>query len=279
MQRLMWVVGIASSFLCFVGESAAKAPEGQPMGVGVAKSDFGKTADGAQVELYTLTNSHGLKVKIMTYGGVVTELETPDRDGKMGDIVLGFHNLKSYLAGDPYFGAIVGRVANRVAKGKFTLDGKEYKLAVNNGPNSLHGGLKGFDKVVWKAQPTETKAVPGETEGGPALSLTYVSPDGEEGYPGNLSVSVLYTLTNDDELRIYYTATTDKATPVNLTNHSYFNLAGPGSGDILDETLMIAADKYTPVDETMIPTGAIKPAKGTPYDFTTPMKIGRGSAS
>ncbi len=203
----------------------------------------------------------------MTYGGVVTELDTLDRHDKMGDVVLGFDNLKSYLAGDPYFGAIIGRVANRVAKGHFKLDGKEYTLAKNNGPNALHGGLKGFDKVIWKAEPVETKD-------GAALQLSYLSPNGEEGYPGNLKVTVTYTLTNNNALRIDYKATTDKATPVNLTNHSYFNLGGPASGDILDEVLTIEADKYTPVDPTMIPTGELKSVKGTPYDFTKPTKIG-----
>ncbi len=267
MQRLLRIVGIASSFLCFAGASAAAAPEGEPMGVGVAKAEFGKTADGTPVDLYTLTNAHGMKAKIITYGGVVTELDAPDRDGKMGDVVLGFDNLKSYLAGDPYFGALIGRVANRVAKGRFTLGGKEYKLVKNNGPNALHGGEKGFDKVVWKGEPVESKD-------GPALKLSYVSKDGEEGYPGALSVTVVYTLTNDDALQIDYQATTDKATPVNLTNHSYFNLAGPGSGDVLDETLTIAADKYTPVDDTLIPTGELKSVKGTPYDFTKPERIG-----
>ena len=255
------------SFVVFIGAADADAPGGQPMGVGVAKAEFGKTPDGKEVDLYTLTNAHGMKAKIITYGGIITELDAPDRDGKMGDVVLGFDNLKSYLAGSPYFGALIGRVANRIAKGRFTLDGKEYKLFINNGPNALHGGEKGFDKVVWKAEPANT-------QDGPALKLTYLSPSGEEGYPGNLTVHVTYTLTNDNELRIDYSATTDKATPVNLTNHSYFNLGGPGSGDILGHEVMIAADKYTPVDATMIPTGEIKPLRGTPLDFRKPTTIG-----
>jgi len=267
MRRRVGIVGLVVSFLYFVGASAAAAPEGQPMGVGVQKAEFGKTKDGTRVELYTLTNAHGMKAKITTYGGVITELDAPDRDGKMGDVVLGFDNLNSYLAGDPYFGALIGRVANRIAKGHFKLDGKEYAVVKNNGPNALHGGVKGFDKVIWKAEPVEAK-------GGVALQLSYLSPDGEEGYPGNLTVAVTYTLTDDNTLRIDYKATTDKATPVNLTNHSYFNLGGPGSGDILDEVLTIEADKYTPVDDTMIPTGELKPVKGTPYDFTKPTKIG-----
>jgi aldose 1-epimerase len=273
MQR---VVALAVSFLYLVSASAAAAdkPTGSDAqkgewAVSVSKLYFGKTADGQDVDVVILENRHGMIAKIITYGGIVTELDAPDRDGKMGDVVLGFDALKGYLAGHPYFGAIVGRVANRVAKGRFTLDGKEYKLAINNGPNSLHGGEKGFDKVVWKAEAEPPKAT---TEA--AVKLSYTSKDGEEGYPGNLSVTVTYTLTDDNALKIDYTATTDKATPVNLTNHSYFNLAGPASGDILDESIMIAADKYTPVDDTLIPTGDLKAVKGTPYDFTKPEKIG-----
>jgi aldose 1-epimerase len=247
---------------------------GGEVGKGVAKEKatlqempFGKTSDGTPVELYILRNANGMKAKIITYGAILTELDVPDKNGKIGDVVLGFDDLKGYLAGHPYFGATVGRVANRIAKGKFTLDGQEYKLATNNGPNALHGGIKGFDKVVWKAEPKH---------GGDTLSVkfTYRSPDGEEGYPGNLATSVTYTLTDKNELKIDYTATTDKATPVNLSNHSYFNLAGPGSGDILGHELMLAADKYTPVDDTLIPTGKIEPVKGTPLDFTKPEKIG-----
>jgi aldose 1-epimerase len=234
---------------------------------GIAKSDFGKTAEGTAVDLCTLTNVHGMNVKIITYGGIITELWVPDRDGKVDDVVLGFDDLKGYLAGHPYFGALVGRVGNRIAKGKFTLDGKEYKLAINNGPNHLHGGKVGFDKKVWEAQ-----AISGED--GPGLKLSYISPDGEEGYPGKLRATVLYTLTNKNELRIDYSASTDKATPINLTNHSYFNLAGPKSGPILDHELTLHAESYTPTDDTLIPTGKIEPVKGTPYDFTKPEKIG-----
>ena len=192
-------------------------------------------------------------------------MDVPDKSGALGDVVLGFDNLDQYLKGDPYFGAIVGRVANRIAKGKFTLDGKEYTLAVNNGPNSLHGGLKGFDKVVWKA--SEEK----NTEG-PAVKFTYTSADGEEGYPGTLNVTVVYTLTNRNGLRIDYTATTDKDTPVNLTNHTYFNLAG--KGEIVDHQIKINADRYTPTDDTLIPTGELKDVKGTPMDFTSQHAIG-----
>ncbi len=233
---------------------------------GVTSAPFGTTPDGTPVEIYTLTNGSGATAKIMTYGAILTELRVPDRDGKLGDVVLGFDSLQGYLAGHPYFGANVGRVGNRVAKGKFTLDGKEYKLATNNGPNSLHGGIKGFDKVVWKAGPAAAD--------GPSINLTYRSPDGEEGYPGNLTVSLTYTLTADNSLRVAYGAWTDKPTPVNLAHHSYFNLAGPASGDVLGHRVTIFADKYTPVDDTLIPTGKIEPVKGTPLDFTTPHTIG-----
>jgi aldose 1-epimerase len=270
MRRGFGFVVLAVSCVCFVCAPAPAAPGGQPMGLGVAKTEFGKTPDGKQVDLYVLTNAHGMKAKIITYGGIITELDAPDREGKMGDVVLGFDNLKSYLAGSPYFGALIGRVANRVAKGRFTLDGKEYKLFVNNGPNALHGGEKGFDKVVWRPEPIENVF----DKDSVSLKLTYLSPSGDEGYPGNLTVHVTYTLTNENALRIDYTATTDKATPVNLTNHSYFNLGGPGSGDILGHEVMIAADKYTPVGGTMIPTGEIKAVKGTPLDFTKPTTIG-----
>jgi len=203
----------------------------------------------------------------MTYGAIVTEIDVPDRNGKLADVVLGFDDLQGYLGSHPYFGAATGRVANRIAKGEFSLDGKEYKLAVNNPPNTLHGGLKAFDKVVWKVEDV-TGA------GGPSVRMFYLSRDGEEGFPGNLSVSVTYTVLPVSELKIDYTATTDKATPVNLTNHSYFNLAGPASGPILGHEVMLTADRYTPVDETMIPTGEIKPVQGTPLDFTKPATIG-----
>lgn len=232
----------------------------------VVKKEFG-AVDGTPVEMYELTNNKGVKAKVITYGALLTELLVPDRNGKMDDVVLGFDNLQGYLAGHPFFGCTVGRVANRVAKGKFTLNGKEYTLFVNNGPNALHGGKKGFDKVVWKAEPVEVRD-------GVAVKFTYQSADGEEGYPGNLTATVTYTLTNDNEIKLDYTAITDKATPVNLTNHSYFNLAGAKSGDILGHEMMLAADNYTPTDDTLIPTGEIKLVRGTPMDFTTPALIG-----
>jgi aldose 1-epimerase len=218
------------------------------------------------VDLYTLKNAQGVMMKVMTYGCIITELHTPDRNGQLGDIVFGFDNLDAYLKGHPYFGCVVGRYANRIARGQFTLDGRTYTLATNNYPNALHGGLKGFDKVVWKAEPLTVT-------GGVALKFTYTSPDGEEGYPGTLQATVVYTLTDKNELRMDYTATTDKATVVNLTNHTYWNLSG--RGDIYDHELMLAADQFTPVDDTLIPTGEIVPVAGTPMDFRQAKPIGR----
>jgi aldose 1-epimerase len=233
----------------------------------IKKQVFGKTEDGKSVESYTLTNANGLKAEIITYGGIVTSLQIPDRNGKLADIVLGCDSVDDYATKSPYFGALIGRFGNRIAKGKFTLNGVEYTLATNDGPNHLHGGKKGFDKVVWTA-----KAM--ETDEGPALKLTYKSRDGEEGYPGNLSCTVVYTLTDNNELKVSYEAETDKPTVVNLTHHSYFNLAGYNSGDVLGHELQILADHFTPVDKTLIPTGEIKAVKGTPWDFTKPMTIG-----
>jgi aldose 1-epimerase len=229
---------------------------------GIQKSFFGELPDGKPVHLYTLTNANGLVAKITTYGTILTELHVPDRNCKMTDVVLGYDSLAPYLKPHPYFGATVGRVANRIAKGTFVLDGQTYHLATNNGPNHLHGGLKGFDKAVWKAEPQAAAAV----------KFSYVSPDGEDGYPGTLQTTVTMTLTDANELRIDYAALTDKPTPVNLTNHSYFNLAG--SGDILGHELTLNADNVTAVDDTLIPTGALTPVAGTPLDFRTPKAIG-----
>jgi aldose 1-epimerase len=240
---------------------------GAKVKLSVGKNPFGKTADGTAVDLYVFTNANGMMAKVTNYGAILTELQFSDKNGHAADVVLGFDNLESYLAGHPHFGATTGRVANRIAKGKFILDGKEYTLAVNNGSNALHGGLKGFDKVVWKAEPKKTSDAVG-------VQLTYVSKDGEEGYPGNLTTVVTYTLNDQNELRIDYKATTDKATPVNLTNHSYFNLAGAESGDILGHELTLEADEYTPADDTLIPTGEIRSVKGTPLDFTKAATIG-----
>lgn len=274
MSMRIWVMalvflGLAADLSDAAQRRRRRRTEGrnEVMRATVVKSAFGKTEDGQAVDLYTLTNANGMKAKITTYGGIITELDVPDRDGKLEDVVLGFDNLDGYLKGHPYFGAIVGRVANRIAKGKFMLDGKEYSVPVNNGPNALHGGIKGFDKKVWKAETISSPDAVG-------LRLSYTSADGEEGYPGELKATVTYTLTNQNELKIDYAATTNKATPVNLTNHSYFNLAGPASGPIGDHELTLMADKYTPTDDTLIPTGAIKDVKGTPLDFTKPATIG-----
>lgn len=228
----------------------------------VQRSSFGTLPDGTAVAMFTLTNVNGLVARISDYGTILTELHVPDRSGKLGDIVLGFDNLDQYLKGHPYFGATVGRVANRIAKGQFTLDGKTYRLALNNGPNHLHGGLKGFDKVVWEAEP----------QSGAAVRFSYASPDGQEGYPGQVQVTVLMTLSDGNELSIDYAAVSDKPTPVNLTNHSYFNLAG--RGNVLRHELTIAADYFTPKNQDSIPTGEIKPVKGTPMDFTKAHPIG-----
>jgi aldose 1-epimerase len=243
------------------------SPKEAAMSRSVTQAPFGTTPDGEAVEIYTLENPHGIEVRAMTYGGIIVSLKTPDRSGALGDIVLGYDDLAHYVANSPYFGAIIGRYGNRIAKGRFTLDGQTYTLAVNNGPNALHGGLKGFDKRVWKAHSVQTDSTVG-------VVFQYHSPDGEEGYPGNLDAQVTYTLKDDDELVIDYYATSDKATPVNLTQHSYFNLAGDGSGDVLGQELMINADSYTPVDSTLIPTGEIAPVEGTPFDFRELTAIG-----
>ena len=228
---------------------------------------FGTTPDGKAVELYTLTNTQGMEVRVITYGGIIVSLKTPDKKGHFADIALGFDDLASYLSRSPFFGALVGRYGNRIGNAKFTLDGKEYTLAKNNGPNSLHGGVKGFDKVVWAAQPFQKSGEVG-------LVLKYTSADGEEGYPGTLHVTVTYTLNDQNEFSIHYQATTDKDTPINLTNHTYFNLSGEGSGNILGVEMMLNADHFTPVDATLIPTGKVESVKGTPFDFTKPTAIG-----
>jgi aldose 1-epimerase len=229
------------------------------------KQSFGKTAEGQEVDLYTLTNAKGMEARIITYGGIVVSLKVPDRNGKLDDVVLGFDTLDGYLGNNPYFGAIIGRYGNRIGNARFKLNGQEYKLAANDGANALHGGRKGFNRVVWTG-----REMPAEN----ALELTYLSKDGEEAYPGDLSVTVKYTLTPLNELKIDYTATTDKDTVLNLTNHSYFNLAGQGQGTILDHRIMIAADRFTPVDSGLIPTGELRKVEGTPFDFREPHQIG-----
>jgi aldose 1-epimerase len=265
-QTIKIVTSLGFLAACLTGcDTMSNTPKGT-----ITKTDFGQTPDSTAVELYTLRNSRGMEAKIMTYGGIVTSLKTPDKHGKFADVVLGFDSLDGYVSDSyvkncPYFGALIGRYANRIAKGKFSLDGVTYQLATNNGGNTLHGGVKGFDKVVWTARPLPTAH-------GPALILTYVSQNGEESFPGTLSVTAIYSLTEDNALRVDFTATTSQDTVVNLTHHSYFNLAG--GGDILGNLVYINADKFTPVDSTLIPTGELRPVKGTPFDFLTPTTVG-----
>jgi len=232
----------------------------------ITKEPFGKTKDSTEIYLFTLKNDQGMVAKITNYGGILTELFVPDKDGNFEDVVLGFNNLEDYLGDHPHFGGTIGRYGNRIAKGKFSIDGEEYTLALNNGENHLHGGIEGFDRKIWNAEPVKT-------ENGPALKLSYLSEDMEEGYPGNLNLTVTYTLTNDNALKIDYEAVTDKASPVNLTHHSYFNLTACKQS-VLGHEVMIDADRYIIVDESLIPTGVLSVVEGTPMDFTTPMKIG-----
>jgi aldose 1-epimerase len=263
MQSLLnWIplIGAVAGAFCLAG--CASLPNSKAT---ISKEPFGTTPDGTAVDIYTLRNSNGVEARISNYGGTVVSLMVPDRNGNFGDVVLGYDNLDDYIKDSPYFGCLIGRYGNRIANGRFSLNGVVYTLAVNNGPNALHGGLKGFDKVVWAARPASSKL-------GPALELTYLSKDGEEGYPGNLKVKAVYTLTEDNGLRLDYTATTDRDTVVNLTQHSYFNLAG--KGDILGHVVMMPADRFTPVDSTLIPTGDLRPVAGTPFDFTKPAAIG-----
>lgn len=233
----------------------------------VSSKSFGADVDGQPVNLYTLTNVNGMTVKITNYGAIVQSIQVPDRDGKIEDVVLGFDNLQGYINDASYFGGLVGRYGNRIAEGKFTLDGNTYTLATNNGPNHLHGGDKGFNKVVWQGQPLESEKEVG-------VKLTYVSPDGEEGYPGELTTTVIYSISNENALKIEYHAKTDKPTVVNLTHHGYFNLSGNCKRGILNHKLMINADRFTPVDETLIPTGDLRPVENTPMDFRQPTAIG-----
>ncbi len=232
------------------------------------RAPFGTAPDGQAVEVFTLINGNGMELRAMSYGATILSIKVPDARGAMGDVVLGYDSLAEYVKGSPYFGAVVGRYGNRIAKGRFTLDGRTYALAVNNGSNALHGGLRGFDKAVWSAEPVQT-------DGGAGVAFTLVSPDGDEGYPGTLTAHVTYTLMHvRNEVAIDYEASTDRATPLNLTNHSYFNLAGAGVGDILGHMVTLDADRMTPVDATLIPTGALAPVKGTPFDFRMATAIG-----
>jgi len=254
------------AMMLLLAMAASDPQKGSAPKRGVTRAAFGTTRDGKAVESYTLTNPHGLEMRVITYGGIITSLKVPDRSGHLGDIVLGFDTIDGYLKDPPYFGALIGRYGNRIAKGQFTLDGNTFKLATNNGPNHLHGGVKGFDKVLWNV-------VPGTDSTGVSVTLSRTSPDGEEGFPGNLQATVRYMLTDKNELAIDYRATTDKATPVNLTQHSYFNLADD-SGDILGHELTIHASRYTPVDATLIPTGELATVEMTPFDFRKATAIG-----
>jgi aldose 1-epimerase len=250
----------AAAFTC---AGFAQAPAKKGKSPTVTKQPFGKMPDGTPVDLYTLTNAKGMQAKIITYGGAVIYLSAPDRTGKLADVVLGLDTLDGMRTQPNFFGALIGRYGNRIGHAQFTLEGATYHLPKNDGGNTLHGGPQGFDKHVWQA-----KEVPS------GLELTYVSKDGEEGFPGTLTAHVVYSLTNNNELKIDYTATTDKPTVVNLTNHSYFNLAGAGEGNVLGHEVTIVADRFTPVDSSLIPTGELRPVKGTPFDFTTPHAIG-----
>jgi len=258
---------IIASFIVLAGCQNITPPNNQntEIRMQINKASYGHLENN-EVHLYTLSNKQGMSIKITNYGGIMTSIFVPDKKGHFDDVVLGYNSLDGYLKNTPYFGAIVGRYANRIAKGEFILDGEEYNLAINNGPNHLHGGIKAFDKVIWDAETFQNDQEVG-------LKLHYFSKDGEEGYPGNLDVTVQYILNNENELKIVYNATTDKATPVNLTHHSYFNLSGSMDLDVLDHTLWIDADRYTVVDETQIPTGELRDVEG-PMDFRTPKNIG-----
>lgn len=251
---------LSALLLLFAGCSSNSTTENK-----IETEEFGTMDDGSEVQLFTLKNANGMEVSITNYGGIVTSIKVPDQNGNIENVVLGFDDLEQYKSGHPFFGAIAGRYANRIAKGQFELNGEVYELATNNGENHLHGGVEGFDKKLWEAEANEDEN---------SVTLSYLSPDGEEGYPGNLDVDVTYTLTDNNELRIDYHATTDAPTVVNLTNHSYFNLSGDPSQGILDHVLTINADRYTPVDEGLIPTGELRPVEGTPFDFTEPETVG-----
>jgi aldose 1-epimerase len=229
----------------------------------ITQAPFGTLPDGRQVKQYTLTNNNGMVVRVLDFGGIITEIHVPDRDGKLADVALGFERLEPYLADSPYFGALIGRYGNRIARGRFTLDGKDYVLATNNGANHLHGGDKGFDKVLWTASSSAD-----------GLVLRYRSPDGEEGYPGNLDATVVYSLSDDNEIVVRFEAVSDQPTPVNLTQHSYFNLRGAGEGDILGHEIEIDANAFIPIDAGSIPLGPLAPVEGTPFDFRQPRAIG-----
>ncbi len=261
MKRYSSLLIVISIFVCFTSCKNKNTSNSE-----VQKSNFGVTAEGDSVYAYVLKNNNGMEVTILNYGGIIQSVKVPDKNGEMGDVVLGFNNIEKYQKYSPYFGALIGRFGNRIAKGTFTLNDSTYHVPINDGPNSLHGGKKGFDKRIWDVTPFNKDSSEG-------LKLHYLSPDGEEGYPGNLDVNVTYTLNNQNELQIEYNATTDKPTVINLTNHSYFNLR-EGKDSINDYVLKIDADHFLPVDSTLIPTGEYRPVAGTPFDFTKPTKIG-----
>jgi aldose 1-epimerase len=271
------LLGVAACALLALSACTAQAPapadRGQPQtapakAAHVSRAPFGKMPDGTPVEIFTLTSAAGMEVRTMPYGGTIVSLRVPDRSGRVADVALGFDNFDDYITKKPpYFGVVPGRYANRIARGRFTLDGKSYKLATNNGPNHLHGGVTGFDKLLWHAEPFERDGTAG-------VAYTLTSRDGDEGYPGTLTAKVTYTVSTSNTLTVDYEATTDRATPVNLTQHTYFNLAGEGAGDILGHVLTIDADRFTPVDDNLIPTGVLAPVDHTPFDFRKPTAVG-----
>ncbi|HWB86415.1 MAG TPA: aldose epimerase family protein [Bryobacteraceae bacterium] len=264
MKYSLWTAGLLLAALAAGCSSQQPEKKGS---TNVTKQAFGTTKEGTPVELYTLTNRNGMTVSIMTYGGTVVQLTAPDRSGKFDDVILGCDSVPDYQNQTAFLGATIGRYGNRIGHGQFQLDGVTYKLPKNDGDNTLHGGPQGFDKQIWQASEASSPD-------GPSVQMTYVSKDGEEGFPGTLSAKVVFTLTDKNELKLDYTATTDKDTVVNLTNHTYFNLSGQGQGDILQHQVMINADRFTPIDAGLIPTGELKEVKGTPFDFTTPTAIG-----
>jgi aldose 1-epimerase len=265
-MRIDRLIGVCAVLIVLANCSSSE-PSARGKEAAVSRAVFGKTPEGETVDVFTLTNAQGMEVRPITYGGIITSLRVPDRMGRFDDVALGFDNLDGYIKNPPYLGAIIGRYANRIAKGRFALDGKTYSLAVNNGPNHLHGGIKGFNKVVWKAESFKNAD-------GVGVVFTHTSPDGDEGYPGTLSLRVTYTLNDRNELAVDYQATADKPTPVNLTQHTYFNLAGDGSRDVLDHVLTIRASRYTPVDANLIPVGELRDVAGSPFDFRMPKAIG-----
>jgi len=267
MARYNYPIVLLAAVFTFMAMISAREVTQTAKGGAVTRAPFGKLKDGSAVEVFTLTNAKGVEVRAITYGGIIQSWKVPDKAGKLADVVLGFDTIDGYQTDHPFFGAIIGRYGNRIGNAQFSLDGRTYKLAANNGPNNLHGGARGFDKQLWTGEIVKS-------DRGQAVAFSRTSPDGEEGFPGTLKVRVTYILTDQNGLIVEYEASTDKATPVNLTQHSYFNLAGEGSGTILDHQLMINAERYTPVNDTLIPTGELAPVAGTAFDFRKPTRIG-----